>query len=250
MLSIERIYIKGTEINRILIRVLRGMGMDYYLIQRKEKDIDHDLANRLVDFLVINLNIPKIDAQMQIKHFPGIIKISGKDETQNLSKDFQSAGLDNFILEEKDFVPLPKREAITGSLENTIETPGLIAAGKVYKKTEQTVKSWNPLKMKSIFALPLIVDSGVREKRNTSTQTTYYIDIITRGKRWEISRPVFPEKEIKELEQFDLLNTYLTRDIRKMFRGQRDIITFTERTYYNEYLTWLMQVVFAKLSKE
>ena len=224
--------------------------MDYYIVQKEEKDIDFDLANRLVEILVADLRIPKIDAQMQIKHFPGILKISGEEETRNLSKDFQMAGLDNFIIEEKDFVPLPKLEAISGLLENTIKSPGLIAAGMVYKATEQTVTNWNPLQMKSIFALPLIVDSGVREKRNTSTQTTYYIDIITREKRWELSRPVFPEKEIKELEHFDLLKTYLTSDIRKMFQGQKDIKAFTERKYYNEYLTWLIQLVYAKPCKD
>ncbi|MBN2590734.1 MAG: hypothetical protein JXA96_12795 [Sedimentisphaerales bacterium] len=220
--------------------------MDYYIVQKEEKNIDNDLANRLVDFLVINLKIPKIDAQMYIKHFPGIIKISGQEKTQNLSQDFRAAGLDNFIIEEKDFVPLPKRQAITGSIENLTEKPGLIAAGMIYKETEQKVTNWNPLEMKSIFALPLIVDSGVREKRSTSTQTTFYIDFITREKRWEISRSVFPEKEIKAMEQLDLLNTYLTSDIRKMFVGQKDIKTFAERKYYNEYLTWLMQLVYAK----
>lgn len=224
--------------------------MDYYIVQKEEMEIDAGMANRLVDFLVINLKIPKIDAQMQIKHFPGIIKISGEEETRNLSQDFRAAGMDNFIIEEKDFVPLPKRQAITGSIENLTEKPGLIAAGMIYKETEQTVTNWNPLQMKSIFALPLIVDSGVREKRSTSTQTTFYIDFITSEKRWEISRQVFPEKEIKEMEHLDLLKTYLTSDIRKMFQGQKDIKTFSERKYYNEYLTWLMQVAYAKPCKE
>ena len=220
--------------------------MDYYIVQKEEMEIDSGMANRLVDFLVINLGIPKIDAQMYIKHFPGILKVSGQEETQNLSQDFRAAGLDNFIIEEKDFVLLPERQGITESIKNIPEKPGLVAAGMIYKETEETVTKWDPLKMKAAFAIPLIYDSGVRETRKTNKQTTFYIDFITREKRWEISRIVFPEKEIKAMEELDLLNTYLTSDIRNMFERQKEIKTFAERKYYNEYLTWLMQVVYAK----
>jgi len=223
--------------------------MDYYIVQKEEMEIDTELANRLVDFLVINLNIPKIDAKMYMKHYPGIIRISGKEETQNLSQAFKAAGLDNFIIEENDFVPLPRREPVT-SFENITETPGLVAAGMICKQTEQTTKSWNPFQVRAAFALPLIYDSGVREKRKTKVNVTYYIDIITREKRFQISKPIYPKKDIKDLEQLDLLNTYLTSDIRNMFKGQEDIKAFPERKYYDEYLIWLMQVVFAKPQKE
>ena len=155
-------------------------------------EIDTELANRLVDFLVINLNIPKIDAKMYMKHYPGIIRISGKEETQNLSQAFRAAGLDNFVIEEKDFVPLPKREPITSCLENITKTPALVAAGMIYKASEHITKSWNPLNVRMIFMSPMIYDSGVREKRKTNVQATYYIDIITREKRWQIARPMIP----------------------------------------------------------
>ena len=224
--------------------------MDYYIVQKEEIEIDAGMANRLVDFLVLNLGIPRIDAQIQIKHFPGIIKISGEEEVRNLSQDFRAAGLDNFIIEEKDFVPLPGRSKIAWSQENAIERPGLIAAGIICKKTEQSVKQWNPLHVKAFFTFPIIYDNGVSENRKTNEQTTFYIDIITREKRWEISRPEFPDKEIRKLEKLDLLNTYLSSDMRKLFQKQTNIKAFTERKYYNEYLTWLMQVVYAKRNKD
>ena len=222
--------------------------MDYYIIQREEKDIGRDLSNELVEILTAKAGIHKIDATMLIKNFQGMLKISGEDAAGNVSESFQKAGLDNFIIKEEYLVPLPERQRLLPGTQRSNITPGLIAAGFICKESQQTIRRWNPLNVKMAFAAPLIIDSGIRESKKTKKQITYLIDIITLDMHWEISKPVFPQKEIKELEKLDLLNTYLSSDIRKMFQGQKDIKTFPERKYYNDYLTWLMQLVYAKPS--
>jgi hypothetical protein len=220
--------------------------MDYYLIQRKEQEIDNDLANRLAEILTADLGILKIDAKLKINHFCGMLKVPDEKEALILSEDFQKAGLDNFLLEEKDLVPLPGREGLYTGMDVIDVNPDLIAAGKVYSEKEQTITEWNPIDAKMLMISPLMMNSGIQEKVKVIKQTTYYVDIITRKRRWGISKSAFPQKEVEGLKQFDLIKTYLSNDIRKIFNKQRDIKTFPERTYYNEYLAWLMQLVYAK----
>jgi hypothetical protein len=222
------------------------INMDYYLIQRKEQEIDNDLANRLVEILTADLGILKIDAKLKINHFCGMLKVPDEKEALILSENFQKAGLDNFILEEKDLVPLPGREGLYSGMDVIDVNPDLIAAGKVYQEEEQTIRKYDTMDVRMSPLSPSLHSSGMKEYRKVIKQTTYYVDIITRKRRWGISKSAFPQKEVEGLKQFDLIKTYLSNDIRKIFNKQRDIKTFPERTYYNEYLTWLMQIVYAK----
>ena len=132
--------------------------MDYYLIQKEEKEIDSGLANRLVEILVADLGFLKIDAKLKIKHFYGILKVHEEKQVMKLSEDFQKAGLGNFILEEKDLIVLPEKTMIPDNIKAIDVTPGLIAAVIISNETVQTVTQWNPLDIRMLMITPLIMN--------------------------------------------------------------------------------------------
>ncbi len=221
--------------------------MRFYIIQRAEREVDFDLFEKLAEILRVETDIPAIDARIRMRKFYGILSIPDEQQARRISRRFQEAGLENFVLREDELAELPPMELLNEACSETTGTPELIAAGRVSKEIEETTTRFNPLKSRfaptGLWKFPVIPirGSGIEKRTRRKRQTKYYVDMFTRYRHWRIEKESIALIGIDSLKRFDHPGVYLTQSVIEMLQGQMNIITFSKERYYEGYLNWVFQ---------
>jgi hypothetical protein len=231
--------------------------MKFYIIQSEERDIDYDLLERLAEILSGETGIPKIDAKPQMKHSYGIFEISEEQQAKKVSEQFGKLGLDNFILREDELVTFPKIETVYNLSQVDIKDVRLVAAGLVLKKIEKTKTRYNILGAKLYwlrFSMGEFmrdnIDSMYRRVVKREIQRSTYIDIFTRHRHFRMQDKNIRRVVDELISEIDIKSIYLNECIKGILEGRRGIIRFSEVRHYDRYLSWLVQLRYAKPERQ
>jgi len=226
--------------------------MRFYITQSAEREVDFDLFEKLAEILRVETGVPAIDAKIKMRKSYGILSIPDEQQARRISRRFQEAGLENFILREDELVELPPMELLNEAYSETIGTPELIAAGRVSEEIEETTTRFNALKLRfartGSLKIPLIPirGSGIEKRTRKKRRTKYYVDIFTRYRHWRIAKESIALIGIDSLKRFDHPEVYLTQSVIEMLQGQMNVITFSKEKHYERYLNWLFQSRYAR----
>ncbi len=90
------------------------------------------------------------------------------------------------------------------------------------------------------------IDSMYRRVVKRKIQRSTYIDIFTRHRHFRMQDKNIRRGVDELISEIDIKSIYLNECIKGILEGRRGIIRFSEVRHYDRYLSWLVQLRYAK----
>jgi len=216
------------------------LGMKFFIVQSTEQDINLDLSKRLAALLAKETGLTIIEARHQLRYAHGIFEIGRQVKARRISEGFARLGLDNFVLEQDEFVTYPPAETLDHGLPRIDENIGLVAAGAILKERLITEGKGDLDHVGPMMSHPQPLEF------RKEIQKTTFIDIYSRHNHFRVI--ITPENTadvegwLRQVEE-KVENVYLGKSAREIPYGKWDLVdSFPEETSYDRYLRWLIQL--------
>jgi hypothetical protein len=217
-----------------------------YIIQAEEQEITFDLLQKLAAVLLAESpGLTPADATYRIHSSHGMLAMADKAEAMRISQRFHQLGFRNFVLDE--LLDPPKAEHLNLERPELSGEVGLVVLGRLRTVTERTVRDYDARRRSialAVTGIPLPT-SRARERTVEESDTRFCLDLFTPGKHWR-ARPGSPMPIQAVLSTVSIANAHLSRGVRSLLKGDRDIPTFEKEDDYDKYVTWLYQLRFAR----
>ena len=213
-----------------------------YLVQAKEEEIGYELLQQLAAVMAEAKEVTYADATYRIRSSYGVLGVEQKEEALRISRRFDELGFRHFVMEE--LLEPPAAVDLDLAASDFGQEVDLAAAAKLRLVTERTVRDINPLRMRVAYPRIPIPSSAVEERTVRRQDTRYYLDLFTPYEHWRVRTGSVVRIE-EQLSKISMRRPLLGEGVRKLARGDRNIITFRSERDYDKYLKWLYQLKYA-----
>ncbi len=213
-----------------------------YVVQAEEREIPLDLLQQLAQVMAESKEIVQADATYRIRSSRGILRFDDREEADRVSRGFYELGLPNFVLDE--LLQPPKPERLNLGKPVIDEEVALAAVAKLRITTERKTTEIKPLLMRMSFGRIPMRDTAVQETTTKQRSTRFYLDVFTLHRHLR-ARTGTVMQILEFLGTMMMPGALLGEGAKRLMRGDRNVITFTDEKDYETYLKWLYQIRYA-----
>ena len=116
--------------------------------------------------------------------------------------------------------------------------------GRLRIVTEKKSVDINPLRMRIAYPRIPIPGSSIEEKTVKETKTRFRLDLFTLSRHWR-GRAGSVVRIAEFVESLHMPGALLSKGVKQLLKGDRNIPTFREERDYERYVRWLYHIKYA-----